>query len=307
MFNKDLDNVYSNHRIFENHQTDACTGKVIWSPAKSIWITAMYVIALIGGYYTFSFSALMVFLVTSALTLCFGHSLGMHRCLIHRSFECPKWLEYLMVHLGVLVGLAGPWGIMKTHDIRDWAQRQADCHDYFAHRQRFLIDGLWLLHCDVQLQNPPRFEPEAAFVNDRVYHWMEKTWMLQQLPLALLLYGLGGLSWLIWGICVRVAVCVTGHWLIGYFAHNQGHRDWHVEGATVQGYNIKFTALLTMGESWHNNHHAFPGSALLGIEKGQTDPGWWMLKAFEKLGLVWGLKLPADLPARSELKPVEDT
>ena len=85
-----------------------------------------------------------------------------------------------------------------------------------------------------------------------------------------------------WGICMRVAVSVTGHWFIGYFAHNQGARDWHVDGAAIQGFNIKFASLITMGESWHNNHHAFPGSALLGIEKNQLDPGWWVLLALKK-------------------------
>jgi stearoyl-CoA desaturase (delta-9 desaturase) len=50
-----------------------------------------------------------------------------------------------------------------------------------------------------------------------------------------------------------------------------------VDGAAVQGRNIPLTSLLTMGESWHNNHHAFPGSARLGLYAGEWDPGWWML------------------------------
>ena len=56
-----------------------------------------------------------------------------------------------------------------------------------------------------------------------------------------------------------------------------------------------------MGECWHNNHHAFPDSALLGTEDNQTDPGWWMLRLMESLGLVWNLKTPPELPKRSEL------
>ena len=127
--------------------------------------------------------------------------------------------------------------------------------------------------------------------------------MLQQLPLALILYLIGGVEWVIWGTCLRVAISVTGHWLIGYFAHNSGHLSWHVNGAGVQGYNIKFCGLITMGECWHNNHHAFPGSAKLGLEKGQSDPGWWVLIILSKIGLVKNLKLVADLEERQELVP----
>jgi fatty-acid desaturase len=134
-----------------------------------------------------------------------------------------------------------------------------------------------------------------------VYQWMERYWMLQQLPWAILFFAIGGWGWVCWGIASRVSVSIIGHWLIGYFAHNLGHRDWHVEGAAVQGHNIKWTALLTMGECWHNNHHAFPASAKLGLEQGQWDPGWWTLIALEKLGLVKDLVTPEKIQARDEL------
>jgi fatty-acid desaturase len=130
---------------------------------------------------------------------------------------------------------------------------------------------------------------------------MEKMWILQQLPLALILYLIGGVEWVLWGTCLRVAISVTGHWLIGYFAHNSGHRLWHVNGAGVQCY-IKFCGLITMGECWHN-HHAFPGSAKLGLEKGQFDPGWWVLILLSKIGLVKNLKLVTDLEEQQELVP----
>lgn len=66
----------------------------------------------------------------------------------------------------------------------------------------------------------------------------------------------------------------------------------------------RFTSLLTMGECWHNNHHAFPGSARLGLQPGEWDPGWWALQALRRIGLVWSPKLPADLPTRPELRMV---
>ncbi|MGH6929645.1 MAG: acyl-CoA desaturase [Dongiaceae bacterium] len=289
------------HRIVPGAYTDAHSGRVRWSPVKSLWVTAMYAGAIVGGSLTASWDAVALFLATSALTLCTGHSIGMHRRLIHNSFDCPLWLEYILVYSGVLVGLAGPYGMIRTHDMRDWAQRQTDCHDYFAHRRPFLTDGFWQLHCDVLLDAPPAVRFEDRIADDRIYRFMERTWMWQQLPWALLFLVLGGWSWVFWGICARVAVCVTGHWLIGFFAHRTGPRSWHVEGAGVQGYNVRFCGLITMGESYHNNHHAFPCSALLALEPGQVDPGWWLLRTLAAVGLVWNIKTPRDLPPRPEL------
>ncbi|MFN5588446.1 MAG: acyl-CoA desaturase [Holosporales bacterium] len=289
-------------RFTATASTDAVTGRVIWSWRKSAWVGGMYALSLIGGFYTFSLEAFLVFILSTATVLCFGHSLGMHRRLIHNSFKCPLWLEYILVYSGTLVGLGGPFTMIYTHDLRDWAQRQPACHDYFAHRQPFWKDWFWQLHCDIHLVNPPAVQYEQRIVNNEFYHFIERTTMAQQLPWALLFYAVGGMSWVIWGVCVRVAVCVTGHWLIGYFAHLQGDREWHVHGAGVQGYNVAFCGLITSGECWHNNHHAFPGSAKIGIHKHQIDPGWWVITILRRLGLAWDIQTPATLPERSALQ-----
>jgi len=292
-------------RFIAGPGVNAWQGTVHWAPARSLWVSAMLLLGFAGAVVTFSVENLMVFLVTTAVTLCCGHSLGMHRLLIHRSWQTFKPIEYLFVWFGVLVGLAGPTGMMRTHDLRDWAQRQPRCHDYFAHRQVWYRDLWWQLHCDLRLSHPPRFDPEAGFRADPIYAFMERHWMAQQLPVALLLAWLGGWQWVIWGVALRVGVSVLGHWLIGFFAHRSGRRRWHVEGAGVQGYNIAFggplSGLMTMGECWHNNHHAFPGSARLGLDPGQVDPGWWLLKAMERFGLAWAIHLPQDLPPRPQL------
>lgn len=283
--------------------TNPVDGQVVWSPWKSIWLLTHSLVAVVGGVLTFSFSVVMVFAVSTAITLCFGHSLGMHRRLIHNSYQCPIWLEYLFVHLGVLVGLAGPIGIVRVHDTRDWAQRQPECHPYLRHGAGLFRDAWWQLHCDLKLKHEPTFVPEVRLADDHVFKFMEHTWMLQQLPLAVLLFVVGGLPWVIWGISCRVTVSVMGHWIVGYFAHNHGELDNEVTGAAVQGHNVKWFSYVTMGESWHNNHHAYPGSAILGVYKNQCDPGWEVLKALRKMGLIWGVVYPSDLPARKNLRP----
>ncbi len=297
----------STDRMISDANSCASLGHVVWVPAKSFWVLTMSIIAVVGAPLTFQLDAFLLFLVTTAITICAGHSVGMHRLLIHRSFAAPKWLERLLVYLGTLVGMAGPFGMIAAHDIRDWAQRQTDCHDLYAHRRSFFVDAWWQMNCVVDLQNPPRFVIEPATANDPFYRFVERTWMLQQLPWAILFYVAGGLPWIIWGIALRIAVSLTGHWLVGHFAHRRGHQGWAVDNVAVQGYNIRFVSLLTFGESWHGNHHAFPGSAHLGIERGQLDPGWWFIKALQYIGFAWDVKEPLQVGNRDGLIRVTQT
>ena len=106
--------VAGSERIHATEGDDPAKGHVRWAPIKSTWIGSMTLVTIILGPVFFSWDALALFLATTAITLCFGHSVGMHRRLIHRSFNCPRWLEYLCVYLGTLVGMAGPIGMMRT-------------------------------------------------------------------------------------------------------------------------------------------------------------------------------------------------
>lgn len=294
------------HRVQQTCVAEVCDGVVRWEPVRSLWISCMALAAVIGGSYTFTWGAFALFVVSTVTVLLLGHSLGMHRKLIHDSFQCPKWLEYFLVYCGVLVGLAGPLGLLRTHELRDYAQRLPDCHAFLAHRRHFMIDAWWQLHCDLYLRRSPAIHVEAHILDDRFYQFLQRTWMVQQLPWALLFFWLGGWGFVFWGVCARVTAGVCGHWLIGYFAHNRGDMHHEVRGANVQGRNVGFVSLLTMGESWHNNHHAFPGSAKLGLYKGEWDPGWWVLQCLHTLGLVWDMRLPEHLPYRAELILLKD-
>lgn len=275
-------------------------GRVVISPVKSLWFVAHFCAALTAIVMYFSWINVLVFALSTALTLCLGHTIGLHRLLIHRSFSCSHALKCLLVHLGTLVGMGGPFQMLYLHDIRDWAQRHPRCHALFIHRNAIGRDALWQLFCEIRLTHPPVFEVEPEVAEDRVMQWLQRTWMWQQLPYAALLFLMGGIGMVLWGISARIVVSILGHWLIGYFAHNCGQLDWRLEGHAVQGYNLPHLGLLTMGESWHNNHHAFPESAQLGIRPGQSDPGWWVLCAMERCGWIWNLRRAEDLPAREE-------
>ncbi|MEM7079341.1 MAG: acyl-CoA desaturase [Pseudomonadota bacterium] len=297
---------YRNERIDERLSADAVDGLVSIDRTKTLWISSMLTLGTVGAAMTATPGAVLLFVITTGVTLCLGHSLGMHRRLIHNAYQCPLWLEYLLVHLGVLVGLAGPITTLRVHDQRDWAQRQEACHDYFSQQATWWRDALWQLCYRIELRQPPQIHIEPRIAANPVYRFMERNWMLQQLPWAILFYAIGGWAWVCWGIGTRVSVGVIGHWLIGYLAHNRGHATWEVRGACTQGFNIPGTALLTMGECWHNNHHAYPGSAKLGLLPGQWDPGWWVLSGMHRLDLAWDIRLPEDLQPRPELQQIAD-
>lgn len=304
---RDLPSSLAVHRVSTIDDADVLRGTVRWSPAKSVWFLGMLTAAIVGGSATISVAAVAVFLASTATVLLFGHSLGSHRKLVHDSYGCPRWLEYLFVWLGVQVGLAGPLGLLRQHDLRDYAQRLPDCHAYLRHGRHPVVDAWWQLNCELVLERPPALRLEPRIANDRFYRFLERTWMLQQLPPALLLYAAGGWAFVFWGTCARVAAGVFGHWIVGWFAHNRGDLHHVVDGAAVQGRNVRLASLLTMGECWHNNHHAFPRSARLGLYAGEWDPGWWVLRALERAGLAWRLRLPEDLAPRPELRRVAAT
>ena len=75
----------------------------------------------------------------------------------------------------------------------------------------FWRDAWWQLCCDFILREPPRFIIENTLQNDPVHLLLEKTWVVQQIPLALVLYALGDWTWVLWGICLRVFVSLSGH------------------------------------------------------------------------------------------------
>jgi fatty-acid desaturase len=289
------------HRVVTTDLASVRIGQVRYSAVKSLWFIGMTAGALIGGVATFSLAAFLLFVISTAIVLLVGHSLGSHRKLVHDSFQCPKRLEYALVYLGVQVGLAGPIGLLRQHELRDFAQRLPQCHAYLRHGSSPWRDAWWQLNCNLVLDAPPSIRVEPRISRNRFYCFLERTWMAQQLPWAVLFYAWGGWGFVFWGVCARVTAGVFGHWLIGYFAHNHGELVREVRGAAVQGRNIRLTSLLTMGECWHNNHHAYPGSAKLGLTSDEWDPGWWAIAAFRRVGLIWDIRLPSDLPPRPEL------
>lgn len=280
---------------------NAVDGEVVFDLPKAAWNLGMIFLAVILAPLTFSIGAFVFFVVLTYLSLLIGHSAGMHRMMIHRTFECPPLVEKALIYIGVLVGMSGPYGIIKIHDLRDWAQRQSKCHDFFSHKRGYCQDVWWQLTSRFQFSHPPDVNIEEKYRDDKFYQWLEATWRWHQLPLAAVLYWLGGWTFVVWGVFVRVAVSIVGHWTITYVCHNPGPGKWCVKNASVQASNIRGLGLLTYGECWHNNHHAFPESARIGIEKGQADPAWRFIQLLKVFGLAKNVGEPRPNQLRDDL------
>jgi fatty-acid desaturase len=291
-------------RVIPDARTCAMDGRIVWDATKSLWWFAHLCGAIVGLIWFTSLDTILVFLALSAITICAGHSVGMHRLLIHRAFDAPLWLQRLLIWLGTLVGMAGPFGMVRAHDMRDWHQRQTDCPPHPSHAAGFWRDAWWQIHCRYDLTHPPRFQIESSIADDPVLRWIDRTWMAQQVPVGIVLWATGGWGWVLWGISLRIVVSLTGHWAVGHYAHRKGHQGWRIDGLPVQGYNLPGLGLLTFGENWHGNHHAFPHSARLGVEDGQLDPGYWFIHALEWLGLARAIRLPESEAAREGLMRV---
>ena len=302
--NDSASGVYKVNSLLIHADADPLLGDVTWDPWRSLWNAGMLLSALVLGPLYFTWGAFAVCVILLELTMCAGHSVGFHRRLIHRTFNCPKWVERLLVWSGTLVGMHGPLWVIQSHDLRDWAQRQLECHPYLRHGQGMLKDAFWSLHCRLKLKKAPGFDPGPGIADDPFYRFLQRTWMLQQIPVALILYAIGGVPWVVWGVCVRVALGVSMHWFVGYICHSHGPQSWLVNNGEVQAHNVPWAALPSMGESWHNNHHAFPASARHGLYPGQVDIGFRFVQLLEYVGLASDIKTPDKLPMREGITAV---
>ncbi len=295
---------YKVNSLTTGQEVDPVAGYVRWDPGRSLWNASLLLGAAALSPIYFSWDAVLMSITLLLITMCAGHSVGFHRRLIHRTFQCNKTVERILVWLGVLVGMHGPFWVIRSHDFRDWAQRQPDCHKFLRHGDGLLKDGWWNLHCRLVLHHPPGFDPGPGIGDDPFYKFLQSTWMLQQIPVAMVLYWIGGLPWLVWGGIVRVMVGVHMHWLVGYLCHTVGPQDWLVDDGAVQAHNVPWAAIPSMGESWHNNHHAFPSSARHGLYPGQIDIGFRFVQLLEWMGLASDIQTPENLPPREGITPL---
>lgn len=260
-----------------------------FSVVKVLWLYVMLVPSVALGWYALSWERALAGGVIGLVTLCLGHSVGLHRGVIHGSYETSSWCRNVLIYLGVLAGVGGPISLIHSHHQRDYWQNQPRCPAYFAYDHNVLADYYLNLHTSHSAPFPFPEEWESQR-QDRFLVWMERTWRLHTLALAALLYVTLGWEWVVVCVCMRVTAGIFGHWSINFITHTRGYMRYTVPGATEEGRNNYLLGVLSFGEGFHNNHHAYPSSARMGHAPSEVDMGWWAIRTFEVLGLVWHVK-----------------
>jgi len=247
---------------------------------------------------TFTWRAFWVFVVLQFMTG-LGVTVAYHRLLTHRSFRTPKWLEYLLTLCGSLSIQGGPIKWVATHRVHHaFSDRPQDPHS--PKRGFWWAHMFWLFAYDDVLDHSTKFiryAPELA--RDPIHRFIHRTHVLQSILLGVLLYALGGWSFVVWGMFVRTVFVYHGTWLVNSAAHLWGYQTYQTnEGSR----NNWWVAVFSYGEGWHNNHHAYPYSAAHGLRWWEVDLTYAVIRLLALIRLADTVRLPRGNPAQLPLR-----
>ncbi|NET66242.1 MAG: acyl-CoA desaturase, partial [Moorea sp. SIO1G6] len=231
-------------------------------------------------------------------------SSGYHRLFTHRSYKAHNALQIMLMIWGSMAGQGGviSWVILhrRHHELSD---KLGDPHSPNLHGSNWpaRLQGLIHSHFNWMYKHeypsvvhyaPDLIKNKTVVKIDRYYYVL----VILGLVIPALLGGMyhrsleGAISGFLWGGAVRIFWAGHTIWSINSFLHCFGMRRFDTE---EHSHNFGAAALLTFGESWHNNHHAFPGSASFGLEWYRLDPGYWFIQLMEALHLAWDVKVPS--------------
>ena len=244
-------------------------------------------------------SDVAVFLIMY-VTCAMGVTVGFHRHLTHRSFKAKKPVRFALAAMGS-IAIEGPvvsW-VADHRKHHAFSDQEGDPHSpHVGHEGgwRGALSGLFHAHVGwlfIHTQRGKRERYAPDLLKDTTIRFIDGTflwWALGGLGLAFVLgYAIGGtltaaLTGLLWGAGVRMLVVHHVTYSINSLCHFFGRQRFPTED---ESRNLFWLALPTFGDSWHNNHHAFPTSAFHGMRAWEIDPSAIVIRSLEKLGLVW--------------------
>jgi stearoyl-CoA desaturase (delta-9 desaturase) len=241
-----------------------------------------------------------------------GVTIGFHRYFTHQGFEAPSWLRAALAIAGSMA-IQGPvirWVAdhRRHHAFSDQPGDPHSPHLDEGPGLKGVLKGLWHAHIgwffDEDQTSARRWAPDL--VKDPVMRRIDSLFPLW----ALVSFGLppaigfavtgtfaGALTAFLWGSLARIFFLHHVTWSVNSICHFYGNRPYRT---TDHSTNNWLLAIISFGESWHNNHHAFPTSAVHGIERGQIDLTGGAIRILQKLGLVRDVKVvtPKQLAAK---------
>jgi stearoyl-CoA desaturase (delta-9 desaturase) len=259
----------------------------------------------------------LVLLVVGYLLTGIGVTVGYHRLFTHRAFQTKQWLRWTFAILGSMA-VEGPvlsW-VADHRKHHQFSDQDGDPHSPHVG----VGDGFWaaaknLFHAHVGWLFVAEGRAEIAkYVPDLLAERGMKTinklfavWLAVSLLVpAAIGYAIvgtwqGAFTALLWGGAIRIFLLHHVTFSINSICHFWGRRNFK---SADESRNVWLLSLISFGESWHNNHHAFPTSAFHGMRKLEAamDPGGWVITGLEKLGLAWKVvRIPRDRQAAKSL------
>jgi stearoyl-CoA desaturase (Delta-9 desaturase) len=244
-------------------------------------------------------SDVAVFVIMYLLTG-LGVTVGFHRHLTHRAFKAKRWVRGGLAIMGSMA-IEGPvtaW-VADHRKHHAFADKEGDPHSpHVGHEGglRGALTGLFHAHVGwlfIHTHRGAKARYAPDLIKDPLIRWVDRTFLLWTLAGLLAAWVLGYLiggtieaAWtgLLWGGGVRMLVVHHVTYSINSLCHFFGERRYPTDDHSR---NLLWLALPTLGESWHNNHHAFPTSAAHGLRKRDIDPSAVVIRLLERLGLVW--------------------
>jgi len=241
----------------------------------------------------------LIVLVVMYVITAVGITVGFHRLLTHRAFASYPWVERTFAVLGSL-SLQG--------SVMDWV---ADHRKHHAHTDRegdphsphvghgSGLAGLWHAHVGWLLETqgqadwkkyaPDLYEDPAMRAIGRRFPQLALLSLLVPTVADWALHGFtvgGALQGLVWGGLVRIFFVHHVTWSVNSVCHFFGRRRFDLDDHST---NVGWLAVLSLGESWHHNHHAFPRSAYHGLRWWEIDPSGLIIAGMQRVGLAWNV------------------
>ena len=245
-------------------------------------------IGALAAFFFFTWKALIasVFLYWVATGL--GISMGYHRLHTHRSYKVPRWMEYFFALCGTLTLEGGPIFWTAIHRIHH--QRSDQPGDPHSPREgAWWAHVGWILVGETKHNNTMllgKYAPDLA--KDPFYVWLNDYHWVPNVALAIILYVVGGLPFLLWAGFFRIVFGLHATWLVNSATHMWGGRRFATRDDSRNNW---WVALISFGEGWHNNHHAHPTSARHGLAWYEFDPSWLQIKLLKVLGLAKSIQV----------------
>jgi len=270
--------------------TSPAPQKIAWAPL--LWIGALHVgalLAFVPAYFTWQ--ALGVCLILHWLTGGIGICMTYHRLLTHRSFATrPRALEYVLTVIGCCASEGGPIGWVADHR-RHHAHSDEEDDVHSPNRGFGWAHMFWWMTPDITSDHTPEYYRRWApdLYKDPVLRVIDKYFILCPILMFAALYAIGGMPWLVWGGFVSTVLVLHTTWLVNSATHIWGYRSHETRDRST---NLWWVALLTYGEGWHNNHHAFQTSARHGLRWWEIDPTYIAIRCLSLVGITYAVKLP---------------